>query len=513
MNTFLLKLLKYYDLTYEEYQKMVNSTIVDFPKLSTFQNHKEVTNYVKTLIAQKKKILIYGDYDCDGIMSTSIIYLTLLYGSNYKCGYYIPNREEDGYGLNFKNIDRFYKLGYNVFILVDNGISLVEQIDYANSLGIECIILDHHTINNELPKAKYIMHPDLTNLGPYNISAGTVSFYFSWSYLEYMNPYLFSLGAISTLSDVMPLKSYNALMVKIALKTINKYKFSSIFNLQGNTKSELDETDIAITIVPKINSICRILNDDTRFRIVKYFVDNTSELKILPWINEINTKRKELTKPEIENVDLTHEAIYFINNETEGISGLIASNLLNTFEKPVYVMARSKNDSSILKGSARSYENFSIINSLNECKDLLVAYGGHECAGGFSIKEENLDEFKSKIDDLVKKSPKYVKKYNFIELNYNEINYENYLIYRNFAPFGNLHEKPTFRLNDFQVKNFVKLSEGKHLSYKTYKFSIIYFNYPKELDNYDVVSLLCELSLNEFNGSKTVQLKVLDYVK
>ena len=211
MTSFLDKLLTYYELDYSSYLKNKEKSLIDIPKFSRFPNLKEVTNYIKDSIKQNKKILIYGDYDCDGIMSTSIIYLTLMYGSEYRPGFYIPNREIDGYGLTINNIDKFKKLGYDILILVDNGISLIEQIDYANSLGIECIILDHHNVGEKLPNAKYIVHPDLVNFGKYNISAGVVSFYFSWAYLEYINPYLLSLGAISTISDVMILQEYNSL--------------------------------------------------------------------------------------------------------------------------------------------------------------------------------------------------------------------------------------------------------------------------------------------------------------
>ena len=513
MTSFLDKLLTYYELDYSSYLKNKEKSLIDIPKFSRFPNLKEVTNYIKDSIKQNKKILIYGDYDCDGIMSTSIIYLTLMYGSEYRPGFYIPNREIDGYGLTINNIDKFKKLGYDIIILVDNGISLIEQIDYANSLGIECVILDHHNVGEKLPNAKYIVHPDLVNFGKYNISAGVVSFYFSWAYLEYINPYLLSLGAISTISDVMILQEYNSLIVKEGLKAINKHKFSQIFDLLGNTKDNLNESDLSLLIVPKINSICRVLNDDSRFKIVKYFIDENAHFRILPWIFQINDKRKELSHAKTEDVDFTKPAIFYINPENEGISGLIAANLMTQSLKPTFVLCPERFHPNILKGSARSYNNFNVAESLNKASEVLITHGGHECAGGFSLDIKDYEKFQNIIYEIAKNIPPYVKQYKYIELEYEEINLKNYEIYMSFSPFGQGHEKPLFLLKDFVISNFKKTNDGKHLLFKNNLYSIAYFSYDKEIEKYDIASLLCEFSLNEFRGSKSVQLKVIDFVK
>ena len=491
MTSFLDKLLTYYELDYSSYLKNKEKSLIDIPKFSRFPNLKEVTNYIKDSIKQNKKILIYGDYDCDGIMSTSIIYLTLMYGSEYRPGFYIPNREIDGYGLTINNIDKFKKLGYDIIILVDNGISLIEQIDYANSLGIECVILDHHNVGEKLPNAKYIVHPDLVNFGKYNISAGVVSFYFSWAYLEYINPYLLSLGAISTISDVMILQEYNSLIVKEGLKAINKHKFSQIFDLLGNAKENLNESDLSLLIVPKINSICRVLNDDSR----------------------INDKRKELSHAKTEDVDFTKPAIFYINPENEGISGLIAANLMTQSLKPTFVLCPERFHPNILKGSARSYNNFNVAESLNKASEVLITHGGHECAGGFSLDIKDYEKFQNIIYEIAKNTPPYEKQYKYIELEYEEINLKNYEIYMSFSPFGQGHEKPLFLLKDFVISNFKKTNDGKHLLFKNNLYSIAYFSYDKEIEKYDIASLLCEFSLNEFRGSKSVQLKVIDFVK
>ena len=230
INLFLEKLLEFYNLDYDTLIEENEKTLNDLPQKEIFKEGSKIASYIREAILSNKKILIYGDYDCDGIMSTSILMLALS-TEEYKPGYYIPSREFDGYGLTKGNVDRFYKLDYHIIICVDNGITLNETIDYASSLGIEVIVLDHHKLGPIIPNAKYIMHPEFDHFGKYNISAGVVSFYFSLFYLNRFDDYLFSLCALSTLSDSMPLLSYNRLIVKEALNLINKNHYEEIFTL------------------------------------------------------------------------------------------------------------------------------------------------------------------------------------------------------------------------------------------------------------------------------------------
>ena len=202
MKTLFERLLDYYSLTKDEYDKSLKESEKDLPNFSVFPQINEVVDFFKECIAKNTKMIVYGDYDCDGIMSTSII-VTLFKKVNYQIGYYIPSREDDGYGLTIDNINKFHALGYKVILCVDNGISLFKEVEYASSLGIDIIIFDHHTIQEKVPNAKFILHPSLSNIGEYNISAGAVSFYFSWAFLGYIDRYLLSLASISTISDMM----------------------------------------------------------------------------------------------------------------------------------------------------------------------------------------------------------------------------------------------------------------------------------------------------------------------
>lgn len=513
INLFLEKLLEFYNLDYDTLIEESEKTLNDLPQKEIFKDGSKIASYIREAILSNKKILIYGDYDCDGIMSTSILMLALS-TEEYKPGYYIPSREFDGYGLTKGNVDRFYKLGYQVIICVDNGITLNETIDYASSLGIEVIVLDHHKLGPIIPNAKYIMHPEYDHFGKYNISAGVVSFYFSLFYLNRFDDYLFSLCALSTLSDSMPLLSYNRLIVKEALNLINKNHYEEIFTLLSDQNKEINEDDLNMQVIPKINAICRLLNDNSRFNIVKYFISKDREtiLKLSSWINSINERRKEL----VNSVNLNEEnnnsnALIYINKENEGIGGLIANKLLNRYNKVTFVLSQSESDKNIYKGSARSKKGFDIAKFMASNADLFLAYGGHENAGGFSILKDKYLDLKNVLEKETK-DISFKEDKNYIEIALNELNLKNYDIYRQFAPFGEGHIKPRFKISRLNINDLKNFIYNKHILYRVNEeASILIFNFDKEILEASFIDVFGYISLNTFRNIKSVQLIVDEY--
>lgn len=483
------------------------------PNFSVFPKINEVVTYFKKAISDNKKIIIYGDYDCDGIMSTSIM-MNLLTSDDYKPGFYIPSRENDGYGLTKENIDKFHELNYDIILCVDNGITLVEQIEYANSLGMEVVVFDHHTIQEQLPKAKYILHPSLSKIGEYNISAGEVCFYFSWAYLGYIDKYLLSLASISTISDMMPLLSYNRVMVKVGLNYINEEKFSSIYNLIDKKYETISEDNIALEIAPKINSIGRLLNDNTRFNIVKYFLkDDGQNDARLRWINQVNIKRKELISEYSSKVEIDEnaDAIVTIIDKNEGIAGLIANSLLNKYNKPVVVFAYCQ-DKDVIKGSVRSKNGFNVVKALQSLSELIVTFGGHECAGGLTIKTSNFLKFQNAFNDLAKVYEFKDEAKEELPLYLSDLNLSDYNIYRSFAPFGEGHNRPNFLLSNFPVNSFTPSKDDKHLfSAPSLNSKIVYFNYDKNIKNAHFIDILGDLTRNTFAGHTYIQFLVREY--
>ena len=508
MKAFFERLLEYFNLSEEEYLKWQNLNEDDLPHFSVFPHILDIVEYFKNAIIAKKKILVYGDYDCDGIMSISII-TNLFKSQNYTVGYYVPNREIDGYGLTKNNVVKFHELGYDIILCVDNGITLFDEIECANSLGMEVVVFDHHKLQGDkLPNAKYFLHPDLSEIGKYNICAGQVCFYFSWAFLGYIDKYLFTLSMLSTISDMMPLREYNRVFVKVGLKYLNEYKYQNIMDLIDKKFEIINEDNISSEVAPKINAICRMLNDNTRFNIVKYFLeDDGKQEQRLKWINSINAQRKNLvsTYSTEVNIDNSKSSIVLVIDKGEGIAGLIANNLLQKYNKPVVVFSTNDRNST-LKGSARSKNGFDIVESFTYCKDFIITFGGHEFAGGLSIEKDNLSEFIKKFDEFAKNNPfKDEKKENF-KISLGEINITNYNLLRNFAPFGEDFPKPTFLIKDLNLATSYTSLDGKHLFMDISNYAkLVYFNFDKEVVNKRGVNLLGTLSRNNFRGIDQIQ--------
>ena len=512
-NNFLDKLLEFYDLGYNDLVEENYQRLKDLPSKDIFKNGQKIASFLKEAILSNKKILIYGDYDCDGIMSTSIMMLTLT-SENYKPGYYIPSREFDGYGLTKNNIDRFHDLGYQIIVCVDNGITLVDEIDYAKSLGMEVVILDHHTIQNKLPDTLFIMHPEVDNFGKFNISAGVVSFYFSLFYLKHFDEYLFSLATLSVLSDSMPLFSYNRTFVKEGIKVINKNKFPQIFKFFKKQINEISEEDLQMQVIPKINAVCRLLNDNKRFNVVKFFLSKSDEeiSKLSSWLELINDKRKELVNNiDLNKIDNESNIVFYFNDENEGIGGLIANKLLEKYNKPIFVFSNNESDKTIYKGSVRSKKGYNVMDALTQNSTLLKAFGGHEFAGGFTILKSDVNKFK---ENLTKNSENIIlsdeKKY--IEISVNDLTLENYKVYRMFAPFGEGRAKPHFRINHLNISEIRNFIYNKHIIYRlNSEASILLFNYDPVILDASFIDIFGSFKLNEFNGLKSVQLIVEGY--
>ncbi len=514
--TFLEKILEYYNIDLSYYQNQIKKDI-DFEFLSCFKENKDffnAKNIIKKSIQDNEKILIYGDYDCDGILATSIIYLTLK-EDNYISNFYIPSRKNDGYGLTLENAKKIVDANYNLVILVDNGISLNEPVSYLKENNVKVIIIDHHEYKEILPNADAIIHREISKISNQNMSAGALSLLFSISYLNKINFYLLTLGAITILSDLMPLKDLNRDIVRLGLNSLNEYKFSKITNFFKEHKEEYNEDDLNQYFIPKVNSIGRMISDKEELRIVKYFIeDNKKDYVRLSWIDEINQKRKDL----INNIDynkyLNDENINFVSLDIEeGLIGLVANKLMNLNKKPTFVLTLS-NEENIYKGSVRLLLNHgNLQNCFNECSNLLDNFGGHASAGGFTIKKENIEEFKIKLIEYFGLSHEVVKD-KTIKINYKDLNLENLKIMESFAPFGQDFKKPLFEINDISTSSFTYSRDEKHIILKVGDVSkLIYFNYPREILENKYINLSGNIEKNVFNGKISCIFKVTNFIK
>lgn len=518
MKSFLEKILSYYSLNQADYEFLIKeNSYDDLPNFNIFKNIKETVSFLNDAVAKNKKILIYGDYDCDGIMSTSILF-KMFEKKGYKVGYYIPFREVDGYGLNMKNIDLFHRLGYEIIICADNGITLVDEINYAKTKNIECVVLDHHNPREVLPNTPYIIHPFLSNLDV-NTSAGGVCYYFSKAFLGYDDPYLLSLAGISLISDLMNLTGSNRILLKLALKEINKFKFPNIFTLLENYKNEIDEDDIGMQITPKINAVGRIIDDNSLFNVVRLFTtENYDKIVIYSSrIKNVNEKRKNMVHEILENtsnLNLNNNVIIEVLEMKEGLTGLIANRFLEKYNKPSFILVKSNEYDNILKGSVRSKENFNVIEALKNCNDILLNYGGHDCAGGFSLDQSNLITFTKKINNFPFNKKNTEETRDFIDINVSDVNKENYKILHSLTPFGQGFTKPLFRINGFRVNSLTYSKDKKHIITKlSLNSSLIYFNYDEMIKTCNFVQFFGYLDVNNFRNNIYTQFRVISYTK
>lgn len=522
MKDFKSKILDYYSLTDKEYDDLAKElSINDLPDFLGYDNIEVCANYLREKVRSKAKILIYGDYDCDGIMSTSIIYLTLK-TNDFTPGFYIPYRETDGYGLTKNNIDRFYNLGYRVLVLVDNGITLVDEVEYANSLGMEVVIMDHHTREDVLPNAKFILHPIISNFSKINMSAGSLAFFFSEAYLGFTDEYLLVLGMISTISDLMPLNDKNRIIAKLGIASLNKNKYKNICLLIKKEYGPITERDISMTVAPKINAIGRIVNDSHLFDIVRYFV-NFSDTEFISktslWINNVNLSRKQMVSDLIkdnEKIDDSNNSIIIVlgNDVKEGLTGLLASRFMDEFNKPTVVLIEEHNNPNIYKGSLRSRNGFNINIILDDLKDILLTYGGHENAGGLSLNKSDYSVFKERFEKAASKHPFVEVNEKYININLSEITKENYDVIDKLSPFGQGFQAPNFEIREVKTNFLQKSRDGKHLITKINpNSSIVYFNYDKTIFDYEFVNLVGQLSLNYYRGYINAQFIVSMFSK
>lgn len=510
-NIFLNKVLKYYDITLQEYDELsIIPSSLSFLDEYNFDQTSKASEIIKEHISKNKKILVYGDYDADGIMSTSIM-INCLKELNGDCSWIIPNRYLDGYGLNLikaKELEPYFDL----FITVDNGITCIDAINYLKNAGKTVIVLDHHEPLDILPNADAIIHPNFSNFGSINSSAGYVCFLFSKALLGRYDFYLGTLAAISTISDAMPLKGQNHKLLKFIFNNYKNHR-NQIIDLLCEGE-EFEETTISMKVAPKINSIGRIIEDKTVSNIVNAFVSkNNNEVKsYYDWITSINEIRKKESQEALyetkNNNDFNDKLIVVESKYKEGLIGLIASSLCAEFNKPVFVL---HNNEGTIKCSARSPKGFDIINAFGACKDILLTYGGHENAGGCSFKECDIEKFKTLLNSVeysFNSSPQENEKY--IDLNVSEFLFENYDIVQSISPFGEEWKRPLLKLPKIRCSSLMYSKDLKHiLSYVGQNKKIVGFNLPKaEMIKHLFVDFFGYFKISSYLGRKTLEFNI-----
>ena len=488
---------------------------------------------IEESIENNDTILIIGDYDVDGCVSTSLLvnFFKLL---KKKVDYYIPDRFTDGYGANLDLVKRLLKKKPNLVIMVDCGSNSIDVIEYLNSQNIKSIIIDHHEIFDPYPYANCLINPKKKcNYNEFDyFCSSTLTYFFINSYLKMIDlqknfekylPYV----VLASVCDVMPLRKINRV---IALNVFNNFHnfdddlFKKILKFK-QIKRKLEINDLGFIIGPILNSAGRL--DDAN-KIVELITTEDNDLKnvLIDEIININEKRKKIEDKMINDLDFNKlrnnkDNVLVIHDKffNEGIIGIIASRIKEYLNKPSIVLSKSKN---FYKASARSTPNFNIGKFIKLALDKKIIFkgGGHNLAAGFSIKKNKINDFRIFINKMFDKNNSDNFKEYISRISLSSLNNEFYNKLKIFAPFGPSNENPIFLLENIKVikpkiiKNkfisfYVKSKSGK--LFPSISFNFLESDISRELlFNKNELNLIVQIKENIWNNKKNLQLMVLD---
>lgn len=440
----------------------------DLPSLDGFEATKKAISLIDQAKEQGEGILVYGDYDCDGATSTAILARALSdYGA--KVRFYLPSRYLDGYGLNEENAKSIVKSGlYSLIITVDNGIAALSPIEILKEAGLHVVVIDHHERGKELPKADAIIHPDTLPYPAPSVSAGYLAYQFSRALLGKSVPYLLTLGALSTVSDMMELRGHNRAIVKLAEEAIAEGSFPALLSLLPKKEGPVSYRSFALSIAPAVNAVGRLEEEKKVSRIASYleYGDKGADPALLSYILDLNEKRKAISSSFEElSFDASLPAITALSPYPEGLNGLIANRLLEAYGRPAAVFSPKKNDPEVLVGSLRSKEGCSIISFYDAGRVPFLTRGGHELAAGASIKADDLPLFKREFALFALAHPFKDGGKEPLEVAREELTLANLSFLESLSPFGNGFPEPRFLLPGLSFEELGFAKEGKYLSF------------------------------------------------
>ena len=486
-------------------------------------------------INNKEKILIYGDYDVDGITSITVVKNFLLErGANVT--QYIPNRLNEGYGLNKDAIKKISDDAVNLIITVDCGISEIEEVDYANSLGLEVIVTDHHEVGEVLPNAIAVVdakRKDSTY--PFRELAGVgVGFKLIQAiaqrleleekeYLKYLD-----IVCIGTISDIVPLVDENRVIAKLGLKLVEVTKNVGLKALlEASGYKKIDSFTVSFGLAPRINACGRMGKEKEALNLFLTQDENEAK-KIALSLNEYNKERQDIEKRiyedavnKIEKSEKNKQVLVLgSENWHHGVIGIVASKITDLYFKPSILICFEEDEG---KGSGRSIPGFDLYESLTNCSENLEKFGGHFMAVGVTLKKENFEKFKEEFE-------KYAQNSNICdiipiikideEITLEDINIKAVEELNMLEPFGEANKMPLFMYKNLKIHSIRTLSEGKHikLTLKDNNFYIdsIGFNLGHLAEEYqigDKVDVVGSLEINRFNGRESVQINLKDLRK
>ena len=495
---------------------------------------EKAVSRLEQAINNQEKITIYGDYDCDGVTATVILYL-YLQSMGAKVDWYIPERVEEGYGLNCGALDEISARGTVLLVTVDNGIAAVKEVDYAQSLGMDVIVTDHHQVGEELPRAVAVVNPHRKDYqGGFRPLCGAGVAFKLAAAMEGGDYSLVvdsfgALAAIATVGDIVPLTGENRLLAEQGLK-LAEYSdlpgLQALMEVAGLKGKPLTSQKAAFGLVPRINAAGRM--GSARLAMQLLLSETPEEAESLAQeLNQHNLDRQqeeleilsrvEQTLEEHPEILLDRVMVVPAEGLNHGVVGIVSAKLVSLYGKPNIILSV---DGDMATGSARSVENFSMFRAISACGGLLEKYGGHSMAAGLTLKTENIPEFTRQINRYAEQ---YFEKMPVVsqridkELHIGNINLNDVSSLQLLEPFGEGNPQPLFLLRGCLIQEIISLGGGKHLKLRVIfegkPIYVLYFKMTPEEFVFPVgsqVDILANLELNAFRDNVSVAVRLKD---
>ena len=498
----------------------------------SFADMDKAAECINSSVENDELIAVYGDYDCDGVTATALLY-TYLTGKGARVICRIPDRFTEGYGMNKEAVAELHSKGVSLIITVDNGISCKDEIDYANELGIKVVVTDHHLPPEELPNAVAVVDPHREDdLSEFKEICGVGVAFNLICALENAEPeeMIYSYGdlvAVGTVGDVMPLVSENRSFVKAGLESIkegNRLGLAALMKAAGLDNAAFSASGISFGLVPRINAAGRMGSAERALRLL-ITADRDEAVRIAEEINAENIKRQQIEREIfeeaqkiIESQSLYRDRVIVVAGENwhHGIVGIAASRICEFYGKPTIVLSI---DGDTAHGSGRSIEGFSLYNCIDSAREYTEKFGGHSLAAGMTLKKENIEIFRSAVNGYARTVESVVPvlrldcKLNPAALSLDLVDALNVL-----QPFGAGNSVPVFGLLSVELEKISPVGGGKHLKLSFIKgpvtFQAMLFSCSETAFPFkrgDVLDLAIGLDANLYNGREYLSIIIKDY--
>ncbi len=548
-NEFLAKLLVQRGInTHKKTQDFLNPLKMQIIPPSVFCNMQKSVERITKAIETQEKIIIWGDFDADGVTSTALMYKTLKFlGANVD--FYIPSREFENHGLNTKALIKLIsQKKMKLVITVDCGVGDVEEVRFLNGFKVDTIITDHHDYAGELPEAYAIINPKvqdnlsekctveeiqylsyLAGVGvAFKLACALLDKYGKNEFIDEILPFV----ALGTIADVVPLLGENRCFVTCGLTLIQKGKHAGLKKLLEtagyNPEAELTSENIAFGIAPRINAAGRLDTVDSAIKLL--ISDNSSEIEICcEQLNNLNKIRQELCDTtyqeaieQLQNNPQNSCVVLFSESWHIGIIGIVASKLVEDFNKPVFMMTKSDDEPNIVRCSARGIEGLNLYDIIKANEKLFENFGGHKLAAGlgFDVNKVSIAQVRKALNDTVKEMAEgldlNLQKNIDLEIKADELNFKLLELINQLQPFGEGNNSPLFVINDMTLKQFRIIGTNKNhaklmLEQGNQQLEAVWWNnneQPVKVD--EKLDVAFYPKINEFNGKTTIQLDIQD---